>query len=452
MNEVEEKNVEKDVIEEKFPMGKNIVYALQHVFIMVAGAVAVPIMVGDKAGLEASVTRYLISCALLAAGIATLIQTLGIKNYLGARIPVVEGTSFASVTALTATASAALATGNGIMGLREIAGSVIVAGLFCFVMSGVWGKMLVFFPKVVTGTVVTVIGISLFPVGIKWITNNQPNAQISDIVLALISLCFVLIFNKFLKGILGNLSILLGLGAGTIVAFIMGKTDFSSVQTASIFEVVTPFSFGAPIFNVASIFSFILIMLVIMTEATGNMIAIHNMAGRKIEKNILSRGLRSSGFSTMLSGCLNSYPVTPFAQNVGLVSMAGIYSRFITATSGIILISLALFPKFAAIFSSIPKPVLGGIGFAMFGVVAVGGIKTLAAVNYNGNKNTIIVAVSIGLSLIPTAVPEFFALLPEGANRILHSGITIGCVSAILLNIFFNILFVPKEDRVVDKH
>nr|WP_307992166.1 nucleobase:cation symporter-2 family protein [uncultured Niameybacter sp.] len=445
-----------DLIEEKLPIGKNLIFALQHVLVMVAGAVTVPVIIGNSAGLDDSVITFLISCALFAAGVATFFQTKGFKNFLGAKIPVVEGTSFAAVVTMSTIASGAAQGGSSTEGLQIIAGGVIAAGLFCFLMAGVWGKLLKFFPKVVTGTVVTIIGLSLFPVAIKWIATDTvtnkilPEAPVQNIILALITLVLILLFNKFLKGILGNLSILLGLGAGTIVAMLMGMANFSTVTSAEtpFFRIVTPFYFGLPKFEVGAIFSFILVMLVIMTEATGNMIAVHNMAGREVEEETLKKGLRSSGLFTMVSGCFNSYPVTAFAQNVGMLSLTGVYSRYISITASIMLIVLAFFPKFGALFAAIPKPVLGGAGFAMFGVVAVGGIRSLGKVNYDGNKNAILVAVSIGLSLIPTACPQFFNLLPKAVGEILHSGITIGCVSAILLNIFFNILFKPKEKNV----
>ncbi len=436
-------------VDERLPLGKNMAYALQHVFVMVAGAVAVPLMVGGAAGVDANTLRFLVSCTLFAAGLATLLQTLGIKNFLGAKIPVIEATSFAPVSAMTAVAALALKNGDGQAGLREVAGSVLCAGLFCFLASGIWGKMLVFFPKVVTGTVVTIIGLSLFPVGIKWIApmvkGVQEPAPSKNIILGFSTLLIIILLSKFLKGLLGNLAVLFGIVLGTILAAIMGMADFSAVSQASFFEVVQPMKFGLPIFNPSSILSFILVMLVIMTEATGNMIAVHNIAGKEIHEKTLSRGLRSSGLSTMISAVFNSYPVTPFAQNVGMVSMTGVFSRFVTATAGGILLLLAFFPQFAAVFTSIPKPVLGGAGFVMFGMVAVSGIRTLGNVEFNGNKNALIVAISIGLSLIPTAVPNFFENMPHWAASILHSGITIGCISAILLNILFNMILVPKK-------
>lgn len=436
-----------DSIEERLSQGKNLVFAIQHVLVMIAGAMVVPMIIGGAAGIKGNEIQYIVSCALLAAGIATFIQSFGINDFAGARIPVIEATSFASVSTMCA-----IAAGKGTLGMQEIAGSVIVAGLFCFGMASVWGKLLRFFPKVVTGTVVTVIGFSLFPVGIGWITKQKSTPKVSDIWLALATLIIILLCNKFLEGILRNLSIVFGLIGGTIIAIFTGQANFLNVSKASWVGIITPFHFGAPIFNVASSLSFILVMLVIMTEATGNMIAVHNMAGRKVEPSALSRGLRSNGLSTIISACFNSYPVTPFAQNVGMLSLTGVYSRFVTMTSGIILVILAFFPKFAAIFASIPGAVLGGASFAMFGIVAVSGIRTLGTVNYVGNQNAIIVAVSLGLSMIPNIYPAFFAGLPVAADRLLSSGITIGCASIILLNIFFNIFLVPKDQREEVSH
>lgn len=449
-------NEKVNLVEQKLPFGKNLIYALQHLFIMVAGAVAVPMSVGDAAG-DVDIT-FLISCALFAAGIATILQTFGIGNFAGAKIAVVEGTSFAALSAMTT-----IAAGKGGAGLQSVAGAVIAAGLMCFLLSWLWGKLLKFFPHVVTGTVVTIIGISLYNTAINsWIRGR--NAEFADpkyIAIAGISLLIVLLCNKFLSGILGNLSVLFGIFGGTIICLIhdaMNKSaiasgsmaplmDLETIKSASWFGLVTPFKYGLPTFSFDAVLPLLIIMLVVMTEATGNMIAVHEMSGKKIDEKNLGRGLRASGLSTMISGMFNSYPVTPFAQNVGMLSLTGIFSRFVTLTSGIILVIIAFFPKFAAIFAAIPKPVLGGVGFAMFGVVAVSGIRTLAKVNFNGNRNTIIVAVSIGLSLIPIASPGFFGGFPDGVQGLLHSGITIGSVSAILLNILFNMILQPKKQN-----
>jgi xanthine permease len=434
----------KDLINEKLPMGKNIAFAVQHVFVMVAGAVAVPLMIGKAADLTSNEVSFLISCALLVSGIATLLQSLGITKLIGSKLPIVEGPSFAPVSAMVAiVAGSAVKT----QGLRELSAAVICAGLFCIILSGVWSKMLFLFPKVVTGTVVTVIGMSLFPVGIKWISNNQTEADPKAILLAALTLLIILLCNKFLKGVLGNLSVLFGLIGGTIIGVIMDPSIFAPVAEAKWFEIGMPFHVGMPIFNIGSIISIILTMIVIMTAATGNMIAISTAAGEEMDPKKLSAGLRSSGISSVLSGIFNCYPVAPFAQNVGMVSLTQVFSRFVTATAGIILLLLGVFPKFAAIFTAIPPAVLGGAGFAMFGIVAVDGIRTLGQVDYIGNRNGVIVAVSLGLSFISTVVPGFFNALPTNLATILNSGITIGSASAIILNVFFNILLKPKENK-----
>lgn len=473
MSDLQNNKKVKELQNEKLSFSQNLIFALQHLLIMVAGAITVPLIIGSAGGLDHSQMAYLVSCALLAGGIATSIESFGLTKFLGVRLPIVSATSFAAVATLTAIISEYKYT-DPVLGLQVIASGVIGAGIFCFLFAGVWSKMLRFFPKVVTGTVITVIGLALFPIGIKWITGGvklADGAKIVDIIkpeyseyahnvvlmgipdtktliIAGLVLLVTLVLFKLLKGIWSSLAILFGLGFGVILACMMGVTDFSQVSNASLVGYVVPFHFGFPVFEIGAIISITVIMLVLMTEATGNFMAVSNIIGKDISDKELARGLRSSGFSTIISGCIYSYPVTPFGQNVGLVGLSGIKSRFVTATTGIMLIILAFFPKMAVMITAIPQSVLGGVSFAMFGVVAVGGIRTLGKVDYEGNKNNIIVAVSIGLSLIPTVAPLFFHSLSKGAQNFLHSGITIGCISAIVLNIFFNELkFFNKNSK-----
>lgn len=434
-------------VDEVLPKGKTFALALQHVLAMCAGAVAVPIIVGNAAGLSQAEIVFLINADLFIAGIATLIQALGLGKHIGAKIPMVEGTSFATVSAMVAIAETYK--GDPVTAMTTIFGAVFVAGIFTFLMAPVFGKLLRFFPKVVTGTVVTIIGISLLPVAVKWSAGNNMGsadfASMKNILMALTTLILILVMNKFLKGMLGNLSILLGIATGTILASIFGMTDFTAVTESGWFNLNMPFKFGMPRFDATAIVSLLLVMLVIMTEATGNIIAIHEMTGKELDDKNLARGLRTDGFATVLASLFNTFPHTAFAQNIGLVGLTGVKSRFVVATSGGILITLGLFPKMAAVFASIPYPVLGGAGFVMFGMVASGGIKSLKQVEFDGNKNSLIVAVSIGLALIPIAVPEFYHQFPTWVNTLFHSGITTGSLSAILLNLFFNVLGNKKN-------
>lgn len=426
-------------VDEKISFSKAWIFSLQHVMAMCAGAVAVPLMVGEAAGLNHSEIVFLISAGLFMAGIGTLIQSMGLKRIAGAKIPIIEGTSFAAVSGILAIIAGT--TGSKELAMTNVFGAVIVAGLFCILIAPIFGKLIKFFPKVVTGTVVLVIGISIMPVGIKWITNSkvQP-VDPKDLALSMTVLVITLVLFKYLKGIWNSAAILLSIVIGTIIAMIFGMADFSAVSGAGWFSVNFPLEFGAPTFEPSAILSMVLIMLVLMTESVGNMIAIHEMTDKEVTEENIKKGLKADGISTLLAGFFNTFPITPFAQNTGLVGLTGIKSRFVAVYAGIILLLLSFVPKFAAIIGAIPKQVLGGVGFAMFGMVLVGGIRTLSKVEFNGTKNGVIVAVSVGLAMIPLANPGFYHNFPSWVETIFDSGITTGSLSAVILNIFFNVL------------
>lgn len=439
-------------VDELLPPQQLFILGLQHVLAMCAGAVAVPLIVGGALNLSAEQTIFLINADLFVAGIATLVQSLGIKNFIGAKVPVIEGASFASVSAMLAIANTY--PGDPITGITTIFGATFIAGLFCFIMAPFFGKLIRFFPKVVTGTVITIIGISLLPVAVRWCAGNDVKsstfASPKNILLALFVLILILIMYKFFNGILGNISILLGIVVGTIVASMLGMSDFTRVHSSGWINIDIPLYFGTLKFDLTAIISMILVMLVMMTEATGNMIAIHEMVGKDIDDKNLTRGLRTDGFATMLAGIFNTFPHTAFGQNVGLVNLTGVKSRFVVAASGGILILLGLFPKAGAVVASIPYPVLGGAGIAMFGMVASGGISSLGQVEFKGTKNGMIIAVSIGLAMIPLAVPTFYSKFPQWVETLFHSGITTGSLTAILLNLFFNELGKNKNLLIKD--
>ncbi len=292
-------------VDELLPPQQLFILGLQHVLAMCAGAVAVPLIVGGALNLSAEQTIFLINADLFVAGIATLVQSLGIKNFIGAKVPVIEGASFASVSAMLAIANTY--PGDPITGITTIFGATFIAGLFCFIMAPFFGKLIRFFPKVVTGTVITIIGISLLPVAVRWCAGNDVKsptfASPKNILLALFVLILILIMYKFFKGILGNISILLGIVVGTIVASMLGMSDFTRVHSSGWINIDIPLYFGALKFDLTAIISMILVMLVMMTEATGNMIAIHEMVGKDIDDKNLTRGLRTDG----LLQCLQVY-------------------------------------------------------------------------------------------------------------------------------------------------
>lgn len=436
-------------VDEMLAPTKLFAYGLQHVLAMYAGAVAVPIILANALGLSTHDLIRLINADLFACGIATLIQTLGIGS-IGARIPMIQGVTFASVTPMIIIG---LEHGGGDVGLPFIYGAIIVAGIFTFLLAPYFSKLIRFFPPVVTGTIVTIIGITLMPVAVKWIAGYNPKAPDyangMDLALAALTLIIVVLCHRYGKTFISNISVLIGLIGGTIIATLVGKVSFHEVGSADWFGFVTPLAFGMPQFDVGSVIAMVVVMIVCMVETTGDAIAIGEIVGRKVDKKVLSSCLKADGLSTFIGGFLNSFPYTAFAQNVGLIAVTNVKSRFVVATSGVILIVLGLFPKMAAIVASIPTAVLGGAGLAMFGMIIASGVRSLARVEFEGTHNLMIVALSVGVAMIPLAAPDFYHIFPPALKIILHSGITFGSVVAIVLNVVFN--GIPKDTDKVSR-
>ncbi len=427
-------------VDEVLPTGRLAVLGFQHVLAMYAGAVAVPLILANAIGLSAEQLVYLINADLFTCGVATLIQTVGFWK-VGFRLPIIQGVTFAAVTPMILIGEAG--------GLTAIYGSVIVAGIITFLVSPYFSRLLRFFPPVVTGSIITVIGVSLLPVAVTWAGGGDPSAEEfgspGNIALAFAVLLIILIIYRFFSGFISRIAVLLGLIIGTIIATIVGVTDFGGVGEAATFGITTPFFFGLPTFQFAAIMSMVLVMLVTMAETTGNAVAVGEIVDKRIQEDNLSAGLRADGLSTALGGVLNSFPYTAYAQNVGLVRLTGVKSRWVVAAAGVFLILLGLFPKLAAVVAAIPLPVLGGAGFVLFGTVAATGIRTLSRVDFERNANIIIVAISLAVGIIPVAVQDFYSGFPPGVQIVLNSGITAGSIAAIVLNVAFNILGGGEE-------
>jgi xanthine permease len=409
-----------------------LVYGLQHVLAMYAGAVAVPLVVGSALRLSQDQLVFLINADLFSCGIATLIQTLGLgKLRIGIKLPLVQGCTFAAVTPMILIGSA--------HGLTTIYGSIIVAGLVTLILSPFYSRLVRFFPSVVTGSIITIIGISLLPVAVGWITNNTGKATVTEVLVALAILVLILLISRVFRGFLGNIAVLLGLIVGTLITIPLGLANFSAVNQAAWLGITTPFKYGWPSFDFVSILSMVLVMLVTMTETTGDIIAVSEIVEKPLTPQGLTSGLAADGLATIIGGILNAFPYTAYAQNIGLVSLTNVKSRFVVATAGGILVILGLFPKLAALVASIPSPVLGGAGLVLFGTVAASGIRTLSKVDFTGNYHVLIVAVSIAVGLVPVLSSNFYSGFPTWLQIILDSGITAGSVTAIALNLIFGV-------------
>jgi uric acid transporter len=431
----------KHPVDEVPPPARLAVYGVQHVLAFYAGAVIVPILLASAIGLEGDDLVYLIQADLFTCGVASIIQSVGFWR-VGVKLPLLQGVTFTAVAPMIAIGNAQ---GGGVDGLLAIYGAVIVAGAVSFIAAPYFSRLLWLFPPVVTGTVITVIGIALLPVAAQQAGGGDPTADdfgsLQNLWLAAFTIVVIIAIYKFFRGrFLATVGVLVGLMIGTIVAAIVGVPDFGGVADADLLGITTPFYFGAPTFVLTAILSMLLVMFITAVETTGDVFATGEIVDKPIGREDIERAVRADGLATTLGGILNSFPYTCFAENVGLVRLTRVKSRFVVAAAGGVMILLGLFPKIGAIVAAIPSAVLGGAALVMFGTVAVIGFQTLSRVNFHDDRNVIIVAVSVGLALVPVAYPTFFRNFDEDLQIIFGSGITLGSLSAILLNIVMNVL------------
>jgi xanthine permease len=413
--------------------GRTTLLGLQHVLAMYAGAVAVPLIVGNSIGLTKAQIAFLIQADLFTCGIATLIQSMGIGSRIGIRLPTVLGVTFAAVTPIISIGKS--------LGMPAVYGAVIISGILVYFLAPFVGALRRFFPPVVTGCVITIIGISLLPVAINWSGGGVGATDFGagiHLALALLVLVFAMVVSIAARGFLASIAVLLGLVMGTLAAGFLGRANLDLVKTEPWLSITTPFWFGAPRFDWAAILTMTLVAIVSMLESTGVYFALGQIAKVQVQKSDIAAGLRAEGVAITIGGILNSFPYTSFSQNVGLVKMTGVRSRRITSTAGVILIFLGLLPKFAALVASIPAAVLGGVGVLMFGMVMVAGMETLATVDFSKMSNQVIMAVSIGIGCGVSVVPGIFSGLHSSVSLILSNGIVIGSVLAVVLNAALN--------------
>ena len=430
------------------PFGKLTILGIQHVLAFYAGAVVVPLVIASGLGLDNHTLVHLINADLLTCGIATIIQSAGIGRFIGVKLPLIQGVTFTAVSPLIAIGAAATPPGTDpTTGLATMYGSIIAVGLIVFLVAPFFAKLLRFFPPIVTGTLLTVMGTTLLSVSagdiVAWADKATDDAAKAAATYEALGFAFgtiaiIVIIQRLFKGFMGTLSVLLALLIMTAVAFALGKTDFSGVGEATWLGITTPFYFGIPKFSVTAIVAMIIVMAVTAVETTGDVFATGEVVGKRIAPRDIANALRADGLSTLLGGVLNSFPYTCFAQNVGLVRLTRVSSRWVVTTAGVFMIILGLLPKAAAIVAAIPSPVIGGASLAMFANVAVVGIQTLAKVDLRDNRNAVIVSTSIGLALLVTFRKEdILTAMPSWLQIIFGSGVTIGSLTAIILNILF---------------
>ena len=422
------------------PMGPRIALGLQHLLAMFVSNVTPSIIIAGAAGFAfgGADMVFLIQMAMLFAGVATLFQTIGMGP-VGARLPVMQGTSFAFVPIMIGVVKTS--------GMAALMGSIIVAGLFHAALGTFVGRIRHWFPPLVTGMVITAIGLYLLPVGIRYAAGGAADFQINNPAwgdlsrwgLAIIVIVVALGFKFFTKGMTSTAAILIGLVAGYLAGIATGAVNFGGVAKASWFAIPMPFQYGIE-FNMAAILGMCLISIVSAIETVGDISGIaKGGANREATDKELAGGTYADGLGSAIAGIFGGLPNTSFSQNVGLISMTGVMSRSVVTASALMLIACGLVPKIGAVVAAMPISVLGGGVILMFGMVISAGIKMLADVDWN-RRNMMILAISMSVGLGLQQVPKSMQHLPDNLEMLAVSGLLPVAVLAVVLN-----LVLPKE-------
>lgn len=412
---------------------QNSILGLQHLLAMYSGAVAVPLLIGTALNFNQEQMTYLISIDIFMCGIATFLQLLKNK-YFGIGLPVILGCAVQAVEPLKMIGKN--------FDINTMYGAIIVAGIFVLLISGVFSKIKILFPNVVTGSLITVIGLTLVPVAIQNIgggsASNSNFGNFQSLILGSITIITIILIQRFAKKFIKSIAVLIGIVVGTISSIWLGGLSLSPVAEARWLHLPELFYFGAPKFEWSSSLTMIIIAIVSLVESTGVYFAISDLTKTKLTSHDLKRGYRSEGIAQVLGGLFNTFPYTTFSQNVGLMEISGIKSKKPLYLSAIFLVLLGLLPKAGAIATIIPTPVLGGAMLVMFTMISVQGIKMLSQIDFSNDGNLITVALSIGLGLGVTIYPNIFSQLPISFQLFFGNGIVIASFSSIILNLLFN--------------
>lgn len=412
---------------------KNFVLGFQHLLAMYSGDVLVPLLIGQYLHFSTLQMTYLVSIDIFMCGVATLLQ-LRRTAITGIGLPVVLGCAVQAVTPLESI--------GGKLGITYMYGAIIAAGIFVFLIAGFFAKLKRFFPPVVTGSLITIIGFTLVPVGFQDLGGGSATAHTfgnpSNLLIGFLTIAIILVFNAFGRGFIKSIAILLGILIASFIAGAMGFVSLKPVSEAAWFHAPQLFFFGVPKFNVSAMITMMLVSLTTMIESTGVFFALSDITGRKLTSKDLERGYRAEGIAAILGGLFNTFPYSTFSENVGVLKMSGVKTRRPVYYAAFLLLLLGLLPKVGALATVIPTPVLGGAMIVMFGMVGVQGVQILHKVDFSNNANLLTASISIGLGLGVTMYPHIFQYLPTEVQIILGNGIVVTSVSAVLLNLLFN--------------
>ena len=420
------------------PLRETLFAALQHLLAIFVAIVTPPLIIAGALELDLETTGFLVSMALFASGVATFVQCKRIGG-IGAGLLCIQGTSFSFIGPII--------TAGLTGGLPVIFGVCMAAASVEMLVSRVLKYMSRIITPLVSGIVVTLIGLSLIKVGVTACGGGAAAqadgtfGSFQNVGLAALVLVLIISFNRSSNRYLRMSSIVIGLMVGYVVAWFMGMVDFSSVESYGGFNIPVPFKYGLS-FDWSAFIALGLIYLITAIEAYGDITANSIISGEPVEGEVFvkraSGGILADGFNSMLAGVFNSFPNSVFAQNNGMIQLTGVASRYVGYYIAGILIILGLFPAVGLVFSLIPEPVLGGATLLMFGTVASAGVRIIASQPID-RKATLVIALSFALGFSVELVPEILCQLPQTAQNIFSSGITTGGLTAIISNALIRI-------------
>jgi len=425
------------------PLRETLFVALQHVFAVFVGMITPPLVIAGALKLGSADTAYLVSMSLFVSGAATILQVSRLGP-IGSGLLSIQGTSFTFIAPIISVAGSAMAAGataaqalGGIFGLC-MAGALVVVLVSRFIL-----RASAVITPVVTGTAVTLIGLTLIEVGMVSVGGGYGAradgsfGSLQNLGLAGLVLMVILVFNTSRSPRLRMLSVVLGLLAGYIAALVLGRLNLSAMRTAPWLNVPLPFRFGVSL-DFSAILPFLFMYLITVMESIGDLTATSSLTGQPISGPVyfkrLQGGLLADGINSLVGACLNSFPSTTFAQNNGVIQLTGVGSRYVGIFIGGILMLLGLIPAVGVLVQALPPSALGGATLILFGMVAASGVKILAGVPMN-RRNVVILATSLGVGLGVSFVPEITQALPTMARNAFSSGIATGGMCALLMNI-----------------
>ncbi len=424
----------------KLPLNQSIPLGIQHVLAMFAGNITVPIIIAGIFGQTPEQKIFLIQMALFVAGVATIIQTVGIGK-VGSRLPIIQGTSFAFIPVMAPFAK---------VGLGVVFTAAFVGGIFQMWIGRMLKPIRHMFPPLVTGIVVLMIGVSLLKVGFMyaggggWLLNNKPEifGNANHLIIAFTVLIVALIAHQKGKGMVSSASILIGMVAGYIVAMLMGMINYGKITSAAWFALPMPFQYGIA-WDTAAVVLMLFMAIVTTIETIGD-ISATTMGGanREATDKELSGGIMADGLGTAFGSIFNAMPNTSYSQNAGLVAFTGVISRHVGTVAGVILILLGLFPKLGGIIAAMPESVIGGAAIIMFGLITAAGIKLISQSEMN-QRNILILALSLSFGIGMSLLPQFVAHIPDFGIK-LKLLLTTGLIPAGLLAFILNAT-LPKK-------